>query len=57
MKGSTSARLWNDPCAVVIEAPANIGSAVVKKGENKIPTSNMMAKNDCYKLSLTKSAV
>ena len=57
MKGSTSARLWNDPCAVVIDAPVNIGSAVVKKGENKIPTSNMMAKNDCYKLSLTKSAV
>ena len=34
MKGSTGARPWTDPCAVVIDAAVNIGSAVVKKGEN-----------------------
>ena len=34
MKGLTGARPWTDPYAVVIDAPVNIGSAVVKKGEN-----------------------
>ena len=34
VKGSIGARPWTDPCAVVIDAPVNIGSRVVKKGEN-----------------------